>query len=430
MPLVCGTDLSENSLEAIASAVAIATRRGDTEMVLVNVLDSATIADDDARDKLVESARRRLDADAARFSAGSSMTIRTEVLLGPAVPTLLAFAETEGCEMLVVSSKGYTNSPIYRLGGTAERLAQSSQIPILIIRDSAPFVGWARGERPLRVMAGVDESASCEPAIRFVKALRKVGPSDIVIGHVYYADEAAQRYGIKVSSLVDPNPEIERLLIRDLERRFGHVGGEGELIVRPMRGLGRIGDHLLELADTEKVDLIVIGARHKGGLGRLSSVSAVVLHDARQSVLCIPPAPVVVDAVEVPRFRVSLVATDLSDFGNRAVPYAYGIVDTGGEVHLVHVVEDDDTDEEPLKERLDALSPRAQLNNLTTIAHVVRGHDAARAIAETAERVGADVICIASHGRSGLTRALVGSVADKLLRASRCPVLVLRPPED
>jgi nucleotide-binding universal stress UspA family protein len=37
------------------------------------------------------------------------------------------------------------------------------------------------------------------------------------------------------------------------------------------------------------------------------------------------------------------------------------------------------------------------------------------------------VICIASHGRSGLTRALVGSVADRLLRLTRLPVLVLRP---
>jgi nucleotide-binding universal stress UspA family protein len=48
-------------------------------------------------------------------------------------------------------------------------------------------------------------------------------------------------------------------------------------------------------------------------------------------------------------------------------------------------------------------------------------------IAQAAARLGADAICIASHGRSGITRALVGSVADKLLRATRKPVLVLRP---
>jgi len=36
-------------------------------------------------------------------------------------------------------------------------------------------------------------------------------------------------------------------------------------------------------------------------------------------------------------------------------------------------------------------------------------------------------LCISSRGRSGITRALVGSVADRLLRATRLPVLVLRP---
>jgi nucleotide-binding universal stress UspA family protein len=59
--------------------------------------------------------------------------------------------------------------------------------------------------------------------------------------------------------------------------------------------------------------------------------------------------------------------------------------------------------------------------------HVVRGDDAAAALAQCAARFGVDVICIASHGRSGITRALVGSVADRLLRATRRPVLVLRP---
>jgi len=428
MPIVCGTDLSENSLEALAASVALATLRRDDALILVNVLDSASADDDVARDALVAAARRRIEADAARLAPGTDLTIRSEVLVGPAVPTLLGYAESQGAEVIVVSSKGYTNSPIYQLGGTSERLAQSSPIPVLIVRDSAPFVGWARGDRPLRVMVGIDESASSEPAVRFVKALRRLGPADVVLGHVYYADEAARRYGLKVASLVDPNPEIERLLERDLGRRFGQVGGEGQLVVRAMRGLGRIGDHLLELADREGVDLIVCGTRHKGGLGRLSSVSSVVVTDARQSVLCIPPTAAVVEA-EVPRFRIAVAATDLSDFGNRAVPYAYGIVGEAGEVHLLHVTEAADAAMAPLKDKLGELVPPS-VATASTELHVVHGDDPARAIAEFAERIGADVICIASHGRSGLTRALVGSVADKLLRGSRRPVLVLRPPTE
>jgi nucleotide-binding universal stress UspA family protein len=185
---------------------------------------------------------------------------------------------------------------------------------------------------------------------------------------------------------------------------------------------------MLEQADAEKVDLILVGTRRKVGLKRLSSVSNLVLHDAKQSVLCVPLSP---DSAmdEVPKVRVAVAATDRSAFSNLSIPWAYGMVGDRGEVHIVHVVEDEDRehDDDLVRELLD-LAPPSRMG-VTTRAHVVHGDDPARTIAETAERVGADIICICSHGRSGITRALVGSVADKLMRACHRPVLVLRPVE-
>lgn len=51
---------------------------------------------------------------------------------------------------------------------------------------------------------------------------------------------------------------------------------------------------------------------------------------------------------------------------------------------------------------------------------------AATAITEYAEEVGADLIVIGSHGRTGLTRMLIGSVAEKVVRHAKCDVLVVR----
>lgn len=51
------------------------------------------------------------------------------------------------------------------------------------------------------------------------------------------------------------------------------------------------------------------------------------------------------------------------------------------------------------------------------------------AIVELAEREGYDLIAIATHGRSGVVRALLGSVADHVVRHAKCAVLVCRPPE-
>ncbi len=219
-------------------------------------------------------------------------------------------------------------------------------------------------------------------------------------------------------------------MTRDLLRKFsaGANAPAQSVTAVARRGLGRIGDHIVELANEEKVDVIVVGTGQKTGLGKLGSVSSIIVHDALQSVICVPPQAQI-PTVKVPLLRSALVATDLSQFSNRAVPYAFAAVAgaaTEAEVHLVHVVKEDDAVETgEIMRALQALAPAGSTQRVT--AHVVRGDDAAKAVAQAAARLGVDVICICSHGRSGITRALVGSVADRLLRATRLPVLVLRP---
>ncbi len=432
MAIVCGTDLSEESLIGLAAALAIATRRGDSDLVLVNVIDPDKIGDSDAaREVVARSARARIETDAARLAEGMTVRVRGEVLLGPPVASLIATTETEGGDLLVVTSQGHGKTSSRTLGSTAAAVVEAASVPVLVVRDSEPFVAWAAGDRPLRILIGLDDSASCLPAIGLVKTLRAAGPVDVIVGHVYYADEAARRYGVKLHSMVDADPVLDRLVVRDVERQLGALPGEGKVVIRARPGLGRIGDHLLELADAEQVDALVVGTRQKGGLGRLSSVSALVLYDAKQAVWAVP-ARAALGKVDVPRFRVAVVATDLSDFGNQAVPFAYTTLgERGGEVHLVHIRDEDHegVDEATLHRRLQALVPGGQTGVISK-THVITGDDAAQAIGETAERLGADVVVLVSRGRAGITRVLLGSVADKVLRSCRRPVLVLRPPTE
>jgi nucleotide-binding universal stress UspA family protein len=63
------------------------------------------------------------------------------------------------------------------------------------------------------------------------------------------------------------------------------------------------------------------------------------------------------------------------------------------------------------------------------VPHTVRvleGFDAPAGIVKEAEAVGAELIVVGSHGRTGLRRALIGSVAERVVRAAHCPVLVYR----
>ena len=52
--------------------------------------------------------------------------------------------------------------------------------------------------------------------------------------------------------------------------------------------------------------------------------------------------------------------------------------------------------------------------------------DPGHRIADVAAKLGADLIVMPSHGRTGIERMLIGSVAERVLRLAHCPVLVLR----
>ena len=49
-------------------------------------------------------------------------------------------------------------------------------------------------------------------------------------------------------------------------------------------------------------------------------------------------------------------------------------------------------------------------------------------ILEVAKRRGADLVVVGTHGRTGLEHALMGSIAERVVRRAHCPVLTVRPP--
>lgn len=76
---------------------------------------------------------------------------------------------------------------------------------------------------------------------------------------------------------------------------------------------------------------------------------------------------------------------------------------------------------------LDDVMARSKIGGASPRAEVIMGKPA-DAIAEYAEKNGVDLIVIATHGRSGVSRWVFGSVADRVLRSACVPVLMVRAP--
>jgi nucleotide-binding universal stress UspA family protein len=88
----------------------------------------------------------------------------------------------------------------------------------------------------------------------------------------------------------------------------------------------------------------------------------------------------------------------------------WGVIDPQARVEQI---------EKLLKQKLDA-PQYAGVNTAVLLGEPAHG------IANYAQEKQADLIVIPSHGRTGITRLLIGSVAERVVRLAHCPVLVLR----
>ncbi len=425
-PIVCGTDFSPSSNLAVDAAVALAGLLGET-LWLVHSVGLEEGWDDELRQAAFKKAQLRLQG--AANAQASKHPIRTEVTWGAPVAGLLNFAKSQHASLLVVGSSSDAITPFFRTGGTSKRLAAEAELPVLVIRGADGFAGWARGE-PMRVMVGIDETLSSGAALRWVETLRRAAPVDVVLGHVYYPDLVAAEFGLgRPAAMFTADRRTEEMLEKNLAQKIPSLAGTGALTHRVRLGLGRIGDHLVELAEAERCQLIVVGTHSRKGLSRMWSVSTAALHASRAAVAVVPPDGAAGRISQKPQLLRVLVTTDFSEAADAAVPWAYSLVAPRGEVTLAHVVLSEEAPGEreslELAAKLRAVPVEAGTKAVTR-TEILHSHDPAKAIVEAAARLGSDIIVLSSHGRTGLKRAALGSVAEEVIRASSRPVFVVK----
>jgi nucleotide-binding universal stress UspA family protein len=446
MSIVCGTDFSEMAAHAATAAGCLAARTGQT-IHLVHALDIAPHAvHEQPGHPLMLWAESRLGTEAERLR-GLGATVQAHAVAGPADSLLQTIAHDVTAQLIVVGAVGQHGNESRKLGSRADRTAEKSRRPVLTVRDSAPFVAWFGEARPLRVVMGIDESESAENAARWLDGLCRLGAVEVTLAHLYWPPEAMYRLGLEgIRSFVEPDPELVKTLEQQFSKRFDGLLHAKSRMYRIEPHMGRVGDGLAALAAETKADLLVLGCRGVGPLQRFwdGSTARHALNVAQMSVACVPP-PEGVRGLHVPRLRQVLVATDFSELGNGAIPLAYAAAGTGATIHLIHVIKsgrlgidpydifhptpDQTTAEATLgaRSRLSELIPAdASGKGVTTQIHVLEANDPSEVICQAAERLSVDLICLGTHGRTGLAKAALGSVAARVLTHSRRPLLLAR----
>ena len=139
-----------------------------------------------------------------------------------------------------------------------------------------------------------------------------------------------------------------------------------------------------------------------------------------------------------------LVPTDFSDLSQQALEFALSLADRfRAKLYLIHVWELPMTGSllppEPYPESVMTEEQTAGERHLTKIANELKasGFDVEPVfvfgkpymeIVKAAADLDVDLIVLGSHGRSGISHLLLGSVAEKVVRLAPCPVFTVKPP--
>src|SRR5688572_1194749 len=439
-PIACGTDFSDVAIEAVDLAAEMA-RQLDVKLLLLHVQEFRGLAVTDPAlfEQVVLSRRQELHRHAERLRK-SGTKVDARVLSGSIFNELVDTALAADARVLVVGAVGHGIARRLLLGSVAERVAKTSAVPTLVVRPGSRLGSWLRGEHALKILAGYDFSAAGDAALEWLSQMQGLGPCEINVVHIDWPPAEAHRVGYHGPLPLTKNPEqIQNLMERDLLERVAMVLPPEQVSITVEPGWGHIEGYLFERAHREKCDLLVVGTHRRHGLGRLrfGSVSRAVLHHSTITVAVVPPADEHKQPA-TPKLRRVLVATDFSDLGNKAVAYGCAVTQRGGMLKLIHVVEPADRPASaghharPAKEnpkfasQLRALVPADVAKHVDIQEEIVENANAAEAIAQGGERFGADAICLGSHGRTGLAKTFLGSVAQGVMSQTKRPVLVVR----
>jgi len=290
------------------------------------------------------------------------------------------------------------------------------------------------------------------PIVNTERLLLATESSEFSEGAIREAIGLAKRCGSKLTALsvIESNPEFGSMAPAILEKMEKEVLAHLDVVKARAKKEGVACEtitsegedsykYIVEEAVKQKSTMIIMGRRGKKGFRRLvmGSTTSWTIGHSPCSVMVVPRAAQV-------EFKSIVVATDGSKYSTAAASEAIGIAKrNNGKLTVLAVVPADiampteidfaaiqrekiaDLDMQAAEKNARAVKDAAHKAGVDAQAFVMSGKPA-DAIIEIAKDKSADLIVVGSHGRTGLDRLLMGSVAERVIVMSSCAVLAVK----
>lgn len=290
------------------------------------------------------------------------------------------------------------------------------------------------------------------PVVNTERLLLATDGSEFSEGAIREAIGLAKRCGSKLTAIqvIETNPEFESTAPAALEKMEKDVRSHLEAVQARAKQEGvacEIAVHegedsykyIVDEAAAQKSTMIVMGRRGRKGFRRLvmGSTTSWTIGHSPCSVMVVPRAAKV-------DFRSVVVATDGSPYSAAAASEAIGIAKRNkADLTVLAVVPAEiamptdidfatiareklaDQEMQSAEKNAKAVKEAAKKEGVDCQAFVMSGKPA-DAIMEIAKDKKADLVVVGSHGRTGLDRLLMGSVAERVIVLASCAVLVVK----
>lgn len=305
------------------------------------------------------------------------------------------------------------------------------------------------------ILVPLDGSTFGEHALPLAAGLARRAGAVLHLVHVHQIVPPATIAGVAVMDAIDLHlRQDEQAYLADAARR---VAEKNPLAVQTALVEGEVVPALREYALQHSTDLIVMSTHGRGALGRfwLGSVADELARETPRPVLLVRPHEGKPDLTREPAFRSIVVPLDGTPLAEQVLEPAMAI----GKLHeatftlvrvnkpavrpsylpegstivgLTHSVleqihEVQQQAQEEAQRYLDTVAAKLVQRGFRVHTRVVIDEQPAVGILLEAQACHADLIAMETHGRRGLSRLFVGSVADKVVRGGVVPVLLHRP---
>jgi nucleotide-binding universal stress UspA family protein len=291
--LLMATDGSPSAQQAAEVAAQIA-RSFESEVTSLSAIPSisATAAplEGEYYSKLINKADDNADRAAAVFKKAGVSVSEKEIPQGRSsvVETIVDYAAKEKTDLIVMGTRGLGGFRRAVLGSVSSGVAAHAPCAALVVR---PNKKGGAGRAISRVLVAIDGSPNAQRALETAVDLAKGMKAELRIAHVVYVPTLFWSMGVPgaavpTDKIEEDAEEVARQLLAKavkFSKDAGVANPKDELVtdlVSPAQGL-------VQLAERDEADVIVIGTRGNGGFKKLllGSVANSVLHYADCSVL-------------------------------------------------------------------------------------------------------------------------------------------------